>query len=359
MTLDVPWPTVRPRHRTIGAPAAMAGLTALLLVSITVAVTVGPVAISPGTVWEIVAHRLGFGIHDSWTRPEENIVWAIRLPRVLLAAVVGAGLSVVGVAIQALVRNGLADPYVLGISSGASVGAALVLLLGVLSGLGIYALSAGAFLGALLATAVVFLVAQRGGRLSPLRLILTGVSVGYVLSALTSFLLFQSPDAEQVRSVLFWLLGSFAQARWSQLTLPAAAVLAGCVLLIARGRWLNALVMGQDTAVTLGVDVRRLGIELFLVTSLMTATVVTVSGAIGFVGLMMPHAVRLLVGADHRRVLPIAALLGASFMIWVDVVARTLVAPEELPVGIITALLGGPFFLLLMRGGRARPRGMG
>lgn len=346
-------PSVRALRRPApGAGIALAGLTVALVVSITVAAMIGPVTIPPGVVWEIVGHRLGLPVEESWTRPQESIVWTIRLPRVLLAAVVGAGLSVVGVAIQALVRNALADPYVLGVSSGASVGATVILLFGGLSALGVYALSAGAFLGALGAIVVVFAVAQQHGRLSPLRLILSGVSVAYVLSAATSFLLFQAPDAESVRSVLFWLLGSFAQARWSYLTLPAIAVLAGCLLMLARARWLNALVMGDDTAATLGVDVRRFAPEVFLIVSLMTGAIVAVSGAIGFVGLMMPHAVRLLVGADHRRVLPLAALLGASFMIWVDVVARTLVAPEELPVGVITALLGGPFFVLLMRSGR-------
>jgi iron complex transport system permease protein len=319
-----------------------------LAVSIAVGVTVGGVRVPPGAVWRVaVAHIVG---DPSGVSPgQDHIVWLIRLPRTLLAALVGAGLAVVGVAIQALVRNVLADPYLLGVSSGASVGATAVILFGGFGGLGVYALSGAAFAGALLAMAAVFSLAQSHGRVTPLTLILAGTAMGYGFSALASFLVFKAETPDGLRAVLHWLLGSLGGARWSYLTLPAAGVLVATGYLVLHGRQLNVLVMGDETARTLGVDVERLRRRVFVVASLLTGLVVAVSGAVGFVGLMLPHVTRMLVGADHRRVLPLAALLGAVFMVWVDVAARTLVAPEELPLGVLTALLGVPFFVWLLR----------
>lgn len=328
----------------------LALMAAALLVTMVLATAIGPVPIPMARVWRITLSRLipGLGGHD-WTTAQEQIVWQVRLPRVLLAVVVGAGLSVVGTTLQALVRNPLADPYVLGITSGASVGAVTVLLLG-WSAFGIYSLSASAFLGALGAFALVFFMAQKGGHLAPMRLILAGVALSYVLSAVTSFLIFWSDtDGIKARSVLFWLLGGLGGARWAYLSLPAVAVTTGTVLLGLQARRLNALVMGEETATSLGISVDRFRRQLFVACSLLTAVMVAVAGGIGFVGLMMPHVCRLLVGADHRRVLPVAVLGGAIFMVWADVAARTLLAPEELPIGIITALVGGPFFLWLIR----------
>jgi iron complex transport system permease protein len=337
-----------------GVALVVVGLAAALGVSIVVAVGIGSVAIPAGTVGRIIVHRLAGLGEPSWPTAHEEIVWQVRLPRVLLAAVIGAGLSVVGTTLQALVRNPLADPYVLGITSGASVGAVTVILLG-WSAFGVYSLSASAFLGALAAFGVVFLMAQQGGTLFPTRLVLAGVAVSYVLSAVTSFLIFQADDdGIKARSVLFWLLGGLGGARWSYLGLPAAAVIGGTTLLVLQGRRLNALVMGEETATGLGLDVARFRRQLFLLASLLTAAMVAVSGGIGFVGLMMPHACRLAVGPDHRRVLPVAALAGAVFLVWADVGARTVVAPEELPIGIITALVGGPTFCWLVR--RRLPR---
>ena len=328
-------------------------LLAALAVSLTASVAIGSVWIRPLEVWRIVgALSLGLPTEATWTEADRNIVWLIRFPRALLGALVGAGLAVVGVAIQALVRNPLADPYLLGVSSGASVGAAAVIVLGALPGLGVYGLSAAAFLGALGAVAIVFAIAQQGGQLSPLRLILAGVAVAYVLSALTSLLIFRAPDSDSVRAVLFWMLGSLAGARWAYLGLPAVILAAGTCYLLLQARSLNAVLVGEDTATTLGVDVKRFRLAVLAVASILTGTLVAVAGAIGFVGLMLPHVTRLLVGSDHRRVLPVAALLGASFMIWVDVGARTLAAPQELPIGIITALIGAPFFVLLLRSRR-------
>ena len=325
----------------------LGALGVAFVLSVTLAVTIGPVFISPVTVWHIIAsHLLGVPSGD-WTAGQDHIVWLIRLPRVLLAGLVGAGLAVVGVAMQATVRNPLADPYLLGTSSGASVGAVLVIMLGI-NFLAPYSLSILAFVGAVGSFAIVFAIAQTGGRVSPTRLILAGVATAYVLSAITSLILFLG-DERALRSVLFWMLGTLAGAEWSFLGLPAAALLLGVSVLILRYRSMNALLAGDETAITLGVDPQKLRRQLLVLTALITGVMVAVSGAIGFVGLMMPHIVRLVVGADHRMVLPASAFTGAIFLIWVDVGARTIVQPQEIPVSVITALVGAPFFLWMLR----------
>lgn len=324
----------------------------LLLTSVTLAVMIGPVSIRPGVVWRIALSHLplfGSSIPVDWSQGEASIVWNVRFPRVMLGAVVGAGLSVVGVAIQALVRNSLADPYILGVSSGASVGATLVILLGAFASLGQAALPLAAFTGAILAVLLVVVLAQVGGRLSPVRLLLSGIAVSAVFSSLTSLIVFKAKNEAGIRSALFWLMGSFAGAKWEQLAIPTSVVLIGTLMLLLSFRSLNALLMGEETARTLGVNVGAFRLFLVVLSSILTGAVVSVCGAIGFVGLMMPHLVRLLIGSDHRRVLPLTALLGAIFLIWADVLSRIVVAPEELPIGIITSLCGAPFFLWLMR----------
>ncbi len=317
----------------------------LLLVSITLGVGVGSVDVSPATVWSVIwSHLTGhprFSVADV-------IVWQLRLPRVLLAAVVGAALTTAGAVLQVLVRNALADPFVLGVSSGASVGATTVLLFGALASLGMWALSVGAMLGALVAMVLVFAVAQQGGSLAPLQLTLCGVVLAGLFESITSFLIFRgNPEATQ--SVLFWLLGSFGNATWSQLPGPAAGLILAMGYLLWQARALNALAMGGDVATSLGVPVPTLRRNLFLVTSLMAGLSVAVSGVIGFVGLVVPHIVRLIVGSDHRRVLPVGALAGASFMVLSDLLARTVVAPQEMPIGVITAIIGAPTLIVLIR----------
>lgn len=318
------------------------------LLSLTLAVTIGPVPLAPARVWQIIAaHVTGDGT-GAWTPQQGQIVWLIRLPRVLLAFVVGAGLATVGVVMQAAVRNPLADPYILGLSSGASVGAAGVLIAG-WGGLGGASLSVAAFVAALATFVVVYALARYRGRLMPVRLILAGVAVYYVCSAATSFIVLRADDLGGVQAVLFWLSGSLAGAKWSFLGIPTATLVAGTVLLLLQARPLNALLVGDETAATLGVDVQRLRRRLLVLAALLTGVMVAVSGAIGFVGLLIPHMVRLVMGSDHRRVLPVAALSGGIFLIWVDVLARMLIQPTELPIGIVTAFFGAPFFLWLLR----------
>ena len=310
-------------------------LTLALIASLPLAIGLGPVAIAPETILGIAGHHLvGWPRAGSWTDAEDSIVWLVRMPRVLLGAIVGAGLAVSGVALQAMVRNVLADPYLLGVTSGASTGAAATILFGFGAGLGVGAssLTASAFLGALAATVMVYLLARVGGRITAIRLLLAGVAVGYVLSATTSFLIFAASDSpEATRAVLFWLLGSLSLARWSSVIVAGAIVLACVAVLVLWSRRLGALAIGDETAHTLGTSPVRLRSQALVVVALCVGALVAVSGGIGFVGLVVPHVARLCVGGVHRRVIPVAALIGAIFLIWADVVARVAFDPRELP----------------------------
>lgn len=328
-----------------------------LVAAATLGVSIGSVRLPVTDVWTTVGERLGLPVEGPGG-PTETIVWVVRVPRVLLAALVGAGLAVVGAALQAALRNPIADPYLLGLSSGASVGAVAVIAFGAGAALGVWALSGAAFAGALAAAAAVLVLATRRTA-TPLRIVLTGTAVAYTASAISSFLIYRAPNADAVRSVMFWLLGSLAGASWAKLVPAALAVGLGTVVLWALGRHLDALLLGDDTAAALGVDVARLRLHLVVLTSVVTATVVAVSGAIGFVGLLLPHGARFLVGHDHRRSIPVTALAGAAFLVTVDLVARTVASPEEVPVGIITAGLGAPFFLWMLNRRSAREVGYG
>ncbi|XVQ06764.1 FecCD family ABC transporter permease [Spirillospora sp. CA-255316] len=351
-TLSVPTARtdVRERVATRSGLMALCGALGLLLaVSIVVAIGLGAAVIGPADTARYLWAALTSGTIPAEDASAYQIVWTIRTPRVLLAALVGAGLSAVGVAIQALVRNALADPFVLGISSGASVGAVTVSVTGGLAGLGVYAMSTGAFAGALAASLLVYLAAAGRTGMSPLRLVLTGVAMGLGFQALMSVLVYFAPDGEASSMILYWTMGGFGAASWGALPVVAAVVLAGVLTLYRYGRVLDALALGDETAASLGVGPDRHRKVLLLLVSLITGVMVAVSGAIGFVGLVMPHLVRMVVGAVHARVLAVAPLVGAIFMVWVDLVSRTVVAPRELPLGAITALVGVPVFIGLMR----------
>ncbi|GAA0937472.1 iron ABC transporter permease [Actinocorallia libanotica] len=341
-----------PRRLPYGLVLLLSG--AFLLAAATAGVAVGSITIPAGQVWEILLHRAHPALAEpAWPAVRETIVMDARLPRVLLCAVVGAGLAVCGMALQAVVRNPLADPMLLGVSSGATVGAVVVVVFGV-AWFGVFTLPFSAFLGALAALVAVFLLARSGGRMTTVRLVLAGVATAEVLSAIAGFVVVTSDDPHAAQSALRWMLGGLAGTTWEMFWIPAAAVLVGTLVLLGVSRPLNLLLAGEEAAAALGLDVHRFRAALFVLVAMMTGTIVAVSGAIGFVGLIMPHVVRLLVGADHRRALPAAALLGAGFLIAADLAARTLVSPEEIPVGILTALVGGPFFLWLMRRKAAR-----
>jgi len=324
-------------------------LAALLVVSATAGLAVGSVHVPPGQVWGIVTHALGAGWPEAdWSRARETIVLDVRAPRVLLGAVTGAGLAVVGTAMQALIRNPLAEPYLLGVSSGASLGAVLVIVSGV-TVFGPVSLSVAAFAGALGALLLVYATARTGGRITSVRLVLSGVAIAAVLTALLNLLLLTTDRGNEARAVLAWTLGGLGGVNWGTLWLPSAALLLGIAVLMVQARNLNVLLAGEEAAITMGLDVTRFRARLFVLLSLVTGVLVAAAGPIGFVGLMLPHTLRLFVGGDHRRLLPTAALGGAVFLIWADIAARTLSAPMEIPVGVLTALCGGPFFLWLMR----------
>jgi iron complex transport system permease protein len=332
--------------RTLPLPVCVGALAVVLVGSIVVAAGIGSVDVSVGDSWRIVLAHLS-GTTPAVDPALDQILWQFRIPRVLLAALCGAGLAVSGVVLQALTGNPLADPYILGVSAGGSVGAVLVLsaTAGTFGGLGV---SGAAFLGALLAVGVVFLLGQQRGRLNPVRLILAGVAVSYAFTSVTSYLQLRATPND-MRQIMFWLLGSVSGAHWTQLRVVGAVVVAATVLLTLFGRQLNALVTGDESATALGVDVRRLRIGLIVVTSLLAGAMIAVAGGIGFVGLMVPHLVRMAFGADHRRLLPLSALAGALYLVVVDLLSRTLDAPNELPLNILTALFGAPFFVWLLR----------
>ncbi|AMQ82601.1 FecCD family ABC transporter permease [Pseudomonas glycinae] len=322
-------------------------LGAVLLVSCVVSLGFGPARVPVDVVWRILLHKLfGLGVPD-WSAGQEHIVWLIRVPRMLLGALVGAGLALIGAVLQAVTRNPLADPHLLGVTSGATLGAVIVVLhVGEIVGL--LTLPIAAFIGALLSMVLVLGIANRQGRLDSDRLLLCGVAVSFVMMAIANLLLFMG-DHRASSAVMFWMLGGLGLARWELLAVPALSVLLGLILLIGMARPLNALMAGEQTAVTLGLNARAVRLRVFVIASLMTGVLVSISGSIGFVGLMVPHIARRLIGAEHRRLLPVCVLLGSVFLVWVDVAARTLIAPEDLPIGVATAALGGLFFIGLMR----------
>ena len=325
----------------------LVALGALLLVSCVISLGFGSARVPVDVVWRILLNK-AFGIGEvNWSTGQAHIVWLIRVPRMLLGALVGAGLALIGAVLQAVTRNPLADPHLLGVSSGAAFGAVLVVLyLGEFAGM--LSLPLAAFVGAMASMLLVLAIASRGGRLHSERLLLAGVAVSFVMMAASNLLLYLG-NPHAASSVLFWMLGGLGLARWELLWLPALCLALALAVLLGLGRALNALMAGEQSAVSLGLEPRRVRLLVFVVASLLTGVLVSLSGAIGFVGLMLPHVARFLVGAEHRRLLPMAALLGALFLVWVDVAARTWLAPQDLPIGIVTAAIGGVFFVALLR----------
>ncbi|MBX3088395.1 MAG: iron chelate uptake ABC transporter family permease subunit [Cryobacterium sp.] len=317
-------------------------LSTLLLGSIVFAVTIGPANISAAEVWTSILHHLGIG-ESSLSVLRDGIVWQLRLPRVLTAAAVGAGLALAGVVMQAVTRNPLADPYLLGLSSGASLGAVAVLLIGVS-----LLLPVAAFIGAMIALALTLLLAGAFGRITPGRTVLAGIAVSALAGAVTSLVIFWTVTGDSYREILGWLLGSLASARWSSVWIGLAAIAVAGIPVMLTGRLLDSFAFGDTSAATLGVNVQAARWSLLTASAVLTAAMVSVSGSIGFVGLILPHAVRLLTGPRHRLLLPLSALLGASFLIWADTAARSMFDPRELPVGIVTAIFGAPVFALLL-----------
>ncbi|WP_191259892.1 FecCD family ABC transporter permease [Amycolatopsis oliviviridis] len=337
----------RPRRTSMAVVFFVAA--AGLFVSIIVTSLFGSANVGPLDVVSTIMRHVGLGgIAPAPPLPKllDALIWESRFPRVLLAAGVGAALAVSGAVLQAITRNPLADPYLLGVSSGASTGAVVVLLLGIVSGV---SLSTGAFVGGMAAFGLLLLLLGGGRVSSPSRVVLTGMLVYWFFSAVTSLVLMVSGDANSTRGFTYWLLGTLAGARWEGVTVTVVIILIGVLAILFFAPALDAFTFGWDSAAALGVNVTAVRVWLMVLTSIITAAAVSASGAIGFIGLLIPHAVRILAGPMHRCLLPLSAIVGAIFLIWVDTFARTAFSPQELPAGVVTALLGAPVFALILK----------
>ncbi|CDQ18982.1 FecCD family ABC transporter permease [Halobacillus karajensis] len=327
-------------------------LVLLMIGTIIFATGMGPVSVHTTTVLQILISKIPFlsnPVGNDWTQVEESIVVGLRLPRVLLGLIVGASLSVTGVALQALVRNHLADPFILGVSSGASATATLGMLFGTFSFLGTYSLSLSAFIGAVVVIVLVYALSRVNGKINMTQLLLSGVAIGLIMESITKLITLSAPNALGLHNATFWMAGSLAGAKWGYLTLPLLVMFLCMTILLLNYRALNALLAGDETAGTLGFNVNVIQTMLVLIASLLAGVTIAVSGSIGFVGLMIPHITRLLIGSDHKKVLPVSAFLGGILVVWTDVAARLIIAPEELPIGVLTAIFGGPFFIWLLK----------
>ena len=328
----------------LGSPPALAILLALVAVC---AVSAGSVSVPPADTIAIITAKLA-GRIPAVDPALTDIIWSLRVPRVLLAMTAGAGLALAGVVMQASVQNPLAEPFILGIASGASVGATLAILIGTAAIP--FGVPGAAFLGAILATLAVLMLAGIHRRVSTVKLVLAGAAISALCVAATNFIVYMAADAEGMQSAAFWTMGSLADAKWHSLFLPVLVVTALTVYFLSQLRTLDVLLLGEELAVTLGIDAsakRRLYMGLL---ALLTGVLVATCGIIGFVGLVVPHLVRAFTGASHRRLLPAALLVGTIFLVVADLLARTLLPAGDLPIGIITALIGAPLFMKLLFG---------
>ncbi|ELC8443022.1 iron ABC transporter permease [Clostridium perfringens] len=327
-------------------------LVILFILSIILGISFGAVDIPPYDVYRVFLYKV-FGIKignlgDLLNSTVFDIIWEVRMPRVILGAFTGMSLAVVGVIMQATIQNPLGDPYILGLSSGASLGATFSILVGFSGVLSSFGVGLGAFLGALMASILVYFLAKIGGRITPFKMILAGMVISSICSSLTSLIIFLSKDNEGIRTVNFWMMGSLAGAEWSNIVLPIVVSIIPLIYFFTQYRNLNLMVLGDETSITLGLNVEKHRKIYMILSSLVTGVIVSVCGTIGFVGIMIPHIVRLIFGTDHKILLPFSALLGAIFLIWADVIARCAVSNMELPIGIITSVIGAPFLLWLM-----------
>lgn len=327
-------------------------LILLFISSIILGISFGAVDIPPYDVYRVFLYKV-FGIKignldEILNSTLFDIIWGVRMPRVLLGAFAGMALAMVGVIMQATIQNPLGDPYILGLSSGASLGATFSILIGFSGVLSSFGAPLGAFLGALIASIFVYFLAKIGGRITPFKMILAGMVISSICSSLTSLIIFLSKDNEGIRTVNFWMMGSLAGAEWSNIVLPIAISVIPLIYFFTQYRNLNLMVLGDKTSITLGLNIEKHRKIYMILSSLITGVIVSVCGTIGFVGIMIPHIVRLIFGTDHKTLLPFSALVGAIFLIWADIIARCAITNMELPIGIITSVIGAPFLLWLM-----------
>ncbi len=325
-------------------------ITIILVLSLLYSVTIGTFDIRMSDVYKVIAYET-FGMFDSpeyTTGPIHDIVWLVRLPRLLLAVLVGVGLSTSGIVMQAVVKNPLADPYILGVSSGGSLGATMAIMLGVGTFFGKNYIGVSAFLGAFIVSILVIVIANIKGRASSTKLLLSGIAVSMLCSAISSFIIYVSSNLSGMRTITYWLMGSLAAANWSMLSVLSIIISISVVFFISQYRILNLMLLGDDVAITLGKDLHYYRVIYLLVSALIIGFLVYASGMIGFVGLIMPHIVRMIYGSDHKRIIIPSALLGAIFLIWSDVFCRIVLEGYELPIGIIISMIGAPVFIYLM-----------
>lgn len=333
-----------------GYLAACTLLLLLLAVSVLLAVSIGAVSIPIGDVYGILAHKI-FGLGDAAAYGEgriADVVLLMRLPRIILAVAVGMALSVSGAVMQAVVKNPLAEPYVLGISSGASLGATLAIMVGVGAALGSGYVGAVACIGAFAVSVGVVSLANIGGRATSVKLLLAGMALSSICGAFSNFIVYFSNDREGMREVSFWMMGSLAGAEWSTNVIILPLVLLGTLFFWTQYRTLNLMLLGDEASVTLGTDLHLYRQIYLLVSSALVGFSVYCAGVIGFVGLIIPHAVRMFVGTDHKKLIPISALAGAIFLLWADVLCRVIIRGMELPIGVLTSMIGAPCFIYLM-----------
>ena len=332
-----------------------AALLVLLPLSLVVAVTFGTMPLPVGDVYGVLSSKMlhavfGTAVPERWAAGSalHDVVWLIRLPRLVLGAAVGAALALCGVVMQAIVKNPLADPYILGISSGASLGATLAALFGVGAAWGARSVGAMAFVGALVVSFAVVFLANLGGRATAVKLLLAGSALSAVCGAFSNFAIYLRNDDHAPAQVIRWTMGGLGAANWQGNGVMVLAVTAGSLFFLTQSRTLNLMLLGDDCAITLGTDLHLRRMLYLAVTSLLIGLSVYQAGTIGFVGLVVPHGVRLLLGTDHRTLVPVSALAGAIFLVWADVACRVVLPGNELPIGILTSLLGAPVFLYLM-----------
>ncbi|NFL85750.1 iron ABC transporter permease [Clostridium botulinum] len=315
------------------------------------AIAIGSTYIEPGEVYKVLLSKLTNGIvySDVGTIMTQNIIWEIRFPRVLLGAICGAGLAICGVLMQCVTKNPIAEPYILGISSGASCGAVFVVVLGGMSSIGINSVGAGAFVGSLISGILVFAIGtQMGKTTSTTRLVLSGMAISTIFSALTNLLIYSAENSNQAKSALFWTVGSLGGAKWEVLLFPFITLVVVMIGALVMSKSLDILLLGDDSAIILGINIKLIKSIILILATLLTSALVSITGAIGFIGLVVPHICRTITGSDHKKLIALSSLIGAIFLIASDIIARGLFPPIEIPIGIITSLVGGPFFLYLI-----------
>lgn len=321
-----------------------------IVLSLMVAVSIGSTSIPVNDVYKVLVYPTfkwrGYELYQSG--PIFDVVWLIRLPRIILAIAVGGGLAVCGLVMQAVVKNPLADPYILGVSSGASLGATAAILLGVGAYFGSQAIGVMAFIGAFTASLLVLLIANIGTRANAVKLLLAGMAVSSVFSAFSSFIVFFANDKDGIQTITFWLMGSLSGASWHVISWVYLVVILGTLFFMSQYRSLNLMLLGDDVSITLGKDLYYPRIAYMLVTALMIGFIVYAAGMIGFIGLIVPHMTRLIFGTDHKKNIPVTFLLGGLVTIWADVLSRVIIPSTELPIGILIAIVGAPSFVILL-----------